>query len=122
MKVSLAKLEKFLVLACDAAASPNEAHVAMQKAKAHLDEGGGSWRELLARNENGCANGEEKLHRDDRYSEAIRTRMPFGKYKGRPLGQIARIDPGYLDWLLNNLSRRQNTYLLKCVDIIIDSR
>ena len=25
--------------------------------------------------------------------------MPFGKYKGRLLGEIERSDPGYIDWL-----------------------
>lgn len=27
--------------------------------------------------------------------------MPFGKHRGRTLGQIARLDPGYLNWLAN---------------------
>jgi len=31
--------------------------------------------------------------------------MPWGKYRGMTLGEIARTDPGYLDWLggLDNL-------------------
>ncbi len=33
--------------------------------------------------------------------EAAEFVMPFGKHRGRTLGQIARRDPGYLRWLAN---------------------
>lgn len=38
-------------------------------------------------------------------AEATDTVMPFGKYEGRTLGDIAEHDPLYIDWLsgLNDL-------------------
>jgi exodeoxyribonuclease X len=31
------------------------------------------------------------------------TQLKFGKYRGQALEQIARQDPGYLNWMLGNL-------------------
>jgi len=29
--------------------------------------------------------------------------MPFGKYRGQPVAEVAQNDPGYLRWMLNNI-------------------
>jgi len=35
---------------------------------------------------------------------AMVTTMAFGKYRGQPIAEIADKDPGYLRWMLNNIS------------------
>ena len=32
------------------------------------------------------------------------TTFSFGKYRGKPVAEVAQNDPGYLRWLNNNLS------------------
>lgn len=32
------------------------------------------------------------------------TTFTFGKYRGKPVAEIAEKDPGYLRWLFNNLN------------------
>lgn len=38
-------------------------------------------------------------------SEAPPTHMPFGKYKGTSIKDLAAKDPSYIEWILDNLSR-----------------
>lgn len=35
---------------------------------------------------------------------ALLTTLPFGKYRGKPVSEVAERDPGYLRWLSNNLT------------------
>lgn len=35
----------------------------------------------------------------------LRVKMPFGKFKGRTLGQIAELQIDYLEWCLENIKR-----------------
>ena len=35
--------------------------------------------------------------------------MPFGKYKGKTIAEIRRIDPNYLKWLKSNTSFKIQT-------------
>lgn len=35
---------------------------------------------------------------------ALLTTFPFGKYRGKPVSEVAERDPGYLRWLSNNLT------------------
>ncbi|MNC41966.1 Exodeoxyribonuclease 10 [compost metagenome] len=34
---------------------------------------------------------------------ALVSTMAFGKYRGKPISEIAEQDPGYLRWMLNNI-------------------
>jgi exodeoxyribonuclease X len=34
---------------------------------------------------------------------ALLTTFTFGKYRGKPVSEVAERDPGYLRWLFNNL-------------------
>lgn len=38
--------------------------------------------------------------------------MPFGKYKGKPLPEIAQTDPGYIRWAKENMTREPVKSLL----------
>jgi len=54
--------------------------------------------------ENHSRSSENRSENRRYYSGAASSvRMPFGKYRGRRITRIARIDPGYLNWCLTNL-------------------
>lgn len=36
---------------------------------------------------------------------ALLETLPFGKYRGQPFEEVARRDPGYLRWMINNLTQ-----------------
>ena len=36
---------------------------------------------------------------------ALLSTFTFGKYRGKPVSEVAENDPGYLRWLFNNLDR-----------------
>jgi uncharacterized protein (DUF3820 family) len=43
-------------------------------------------------------------------------RMPFGKHGGQRLGDIARVNPGYLTWCLENLIRHDE--LCQAIEVV----
>lgn len=52
-----------------------------------------------------------------------RTRLSFGKYKNQSPEQIARVDPGYVVWLYDNIEpkRCSRDLALDCEDAVIDN-
>jgi uncharacterized protein (DUF3820 family) len=38
-------------------------------------------------------------------SEARETELPFGKFRGYTLGQVALLEPTYVDWLAQTITR-----------------
>ncbi len=38
-------------------------------------------------------------------AEAMETRLEFGKFAGRTLGEVAAVEPSYLDWIVRTIDR-----------------
>jgi hypothetical protein len=51
----------------------------------------------------------------------LRSKMPFGKYKGKMLVEIKEINPGYIDWLWDNkIVHLKKEVTFKKMDDVID--
>lgn len=51
-------------------------------------------------------------------SEARALVVPFGKYAGSTVGDIAKRDPGYLAWCVDNV--RRDPILVRAADLLLD--
>jgi hypothetical protein len=38
-------------------------------------------------------------------ADAMETRLGFGKFAGRTLGEVAAIEPSYLEWIVRTIDR-----------------
>jgi hypothetical protein len=38
-------------------------------------------------------------------ADALETELPFGKFHGHTLGQVASFEPSYIDWLATTITR-----------------
>jgi hypothetical protein len=119
-------VQKLLSLALDGAAAPGEVENAGHMLIKHLRKGGVKADEFLRGGGTRVVERERVVYRDrivyqDRVVEKIKivhvdrpvtsdgapppppeVVMPFGKHKGVP---VAEIDPGYLQWVLDNCDR-----------------
>jgi hypothetical protein len=48
---------------------------------------------------------QQRQQRHHHYEEPAEMILPFGKYKGHSVAYIAQIDPSYLNWCLDNLTK-----------------
>ena len=51
-------------------------------------------------------------------AEARRLIFPFGRYAGATVGEIAKSDPGYLAWCVDNV--RRDPVLVRAADLLLD--
>ena len=51
-------------------------------------------------------------------AEARALVFPFGRYAGATVGEIARSDPGYLAWCVDNV--RRDPVLVRAADLLLD--
>ena len=123
-------VQKLLSLALDSAAAPGEVENAGHMLIKHLRKGGAKADDFLRGGGTKVIVQERVIFKDrvvyqDRVVEKIKIvhvdrpgasgapppppeiQMPFGKHKGVP---VAEIDPGYLQWVLDNCDRL-DTYL-----------
>lgn len=58
-----------------------------------------------------CLVGTIPENADSRFGEYGKQKMPFGKYRGVTLGEIAINDPGYLNWIWDNTNINDQSLL-----------